>query len=88
MQAPTFNANNDFVNAIIEKQELIKVYPNPFSDIIKWNSLESVEVRDILGQLICTAENINRILTSSWNSGIYFIHLKGKNQTIKVIKIQ
>jgi len=45
-------------------------------------------VRDILGQLIYTTENTNRILTSSWNSGIYFIHLKGKNQTIKVIKIQ
>ena len=88
MQAPTFNANNDFVNAIIEKQELIKVYPNPFSDIIKWNSLESVAVRDILGQLIYTAENTNHILTSSWNSGIYFIHLKGKNQTLKVIKIE
>ena len=88
MKAPTFNANNDFINAIIEKQELIKVYPNPFSDIIKWNSLESVAVRDILGQLIYTAENTNRILTSSWNSGIYFIHLKSNNQTIKVIKIQ
>ena len=87
MQTPTYNANNDFINAIIEEQELLKVYPNPFSDIIRWNSLERVEVTNLLGELIYTAENTNHIFTSNWNLGIYFIHLKGKNQTIKVIKI-
>ena len=88
MQAPTFKANNDFINSITEKQEQIKVYPNPFSNVIEWNSLENVEVRDMLGQLIYTAEKTNRIPASSWESGIYFINLKDKNQTIKVIKIQ
>ena len=87
MQTPTYYANNDFINAIIEEQELLKVYPNPFSDIIRWNGLERVEVTNLLGELIYTAENTNRIFTSNWNLGIYFIHLKGKNQTIKVIKI-
>ena len=88
MQAPTFKANNDFINSITEKQEQFKVYPNPFSDVIKWNSFEGIEVRDILGKLMYTSENTNRISTSTWNTGIYFIHLKDKNQTIKVIKIQ
>ena len=88
MQAPTFKANNDFINSITDKKEQIKVYPNPFSDVIKWNSFEGIEVRDILGKLMYTSENTNRILTSTWNTGIYFIHLKDKNQTIKVIKIQ
>ena len=88
MQASTFKANNDFINSITEKQEQIKVYPNPFSDVIKWNSFEGIEVRDILGKLMYTSENTNRISTSTWNTGIYFIHLKDKNQTIKVIKIQ
>jgi len=88
MQAPTFKANNDFTNAITEIQEQIKVYPNPFSNVIKWNSLESVEVRDILGKLMHTSENTNRISTSIWETGIYFLHLKNKNQTIKIIKIQ
>ena len=87
MQAPTFNANNDFINSITEKQEQIKVYPNPFSDFIKWNSFEGIEVRDILGKLMYTSENTNRISTSTWQTGIYFIHLKDKNQTIKAIKI-
>ena len=88
MQVPTFKENNDFINAITEKQELIKVYPNPFSDVLKWNSLENVEARDILGKLMYTSENTNRISTSTWKTGIYFLHLKSKNQTIKVIKIQ
>ena len=87
MQAPTFNANNDFINTIEDKQALTNVYPNPFSTFIKWENMERVEVRDILGQLIYTAENTNRIATSNWGSGIYFIHLKDKNQIIKVIKI-
>ena len=87
MQAPTFNANNDFINSITEKQEQIKVYPNPFSDVIKWNSFEGIEVRDILGKLMYTSENTNRISTSTWQTGIYFLHLNDKNQTIKVIKI-
>ena len=88
MQAPTFKANNDFINSITEKQEQIKVYPNPFSNVIKWNSFEGIEVRDILGKLMYTSENTNRISTSTWQTGIYFLHLKDKNQTIKVIKIQ
>jgi hypothetical protein len=88
MQAPTFNANNDFINAITEIQVLVKVYPNPFSNVIKWNSLESVEVRDVLGKLMYTSENTNHISTSTWETGIYLLHLKDKNQTIKVIKIQ
>jgi len=88
MQSPTFKANNDFINAITEREEITLVYPNPFSTFIKWNNLENVEVRNIVGQLIYTAEKTSRIETSSLGSGIYFIHLKDKNQTIKVIKIQ
>ena len=42
MQAPTFKANNDFANSITDKKEQIKVYPNPFSDVIKWNSFEGI----------------------------------------------
>ena len=87
MQAPTFNANNDFINTIEDKQALTNVYPNPFSAFIKWENMERVEVRNVLGELIYTAENTNRIATSNWNTGIYFIHLKDKNQTIKAIKI-
>ena len=87
IQVPTFNSNNDFINAITEIHEKIKVYPNPFSDVIKWNSFEWVEVRDILGKLIYV-NNTNQISTSNWEIGIYFLNLKDRNQIIKVAKIQ
>jgi spore coat protein CotH len=88
MQVPTFNSNNDFVNSITENKELIKVYPNPFSNIIQWDSFERVEVRDLLGKLIYTDENTNLLQTSNWDSGVYFISLLDKNQTVKIIKIK
>ena len=88
MQVPTFNSNNDFVNSITENKELIKVYPNPFSNIIQWDSFESVEVRDLLGKLIYADENTNLVQTSNWDSGVYFISLLDKNQTVKIIKIK
>ena len=88
MQVPTFNSNNDFVNSITENKELIKVYPNPFSNIIQWDSFERVEVRDLLGKLIYTDENTNLVQTSNWDSGVYFISLLDKNQTVKIIKIK
>ena len=88
LQTPTFNANNDFINSITENHEQIKVYPNPFSDVIKWNGFKAVEVRDILGKLMYISENTNHISTSTWETGIYFLSLNDKIQTIKVIKIQ
>jgi len=88
MQAPTFKANNDFINAVQEDVEKVKIYPNPFKDVLLLNSKQQVEVRDILGQLIFSAESTNRISTSNWGSGIYFISLKDKKQSLKVIKIQ
>ena len=88
MQVPTFKANNDFINAVQEDVEKVKIYPNPFKDVLLLNSKQQVEVRDILGQLIFSAESTNRISTSNWGSGIYFISLKDKKQTLKVIKIQ
>jgi len=88
MQVPTFKANNDFINAVQEDVGKVKIYPNPFKDVLLLNSKQQVEVRDILGQLIFNAESTNRISTSNWGSGIYFISLKDKKQSLKVIKIQ
>ena len=48
---------------------------------------ENIEVRDILGKLIYSSEGTYRVQTSDWESGIYFIHLKNKKQTFKVVKI-
>lgn len=88
MLTPTFKANNDFPNSIEDISEGVIIYPNPFTDILYFEEEERVEVRDILGKIICFSENTNRIQTSDWESGVYFIFLKGKNQSVKVIKIK
>ena len=87
MLAPTFNANNDFPNSIEYPSERIMVYPNPCTDILYLESKESIEVRDILGKLICSLEDTHQILTSEWDSGVYFIYLKNRKQMLKVIKM-
>jgi spore coat protein CotH len=87
MQVPTFKVNNDFINTIIEKKVKIKVYPNPFTNVLYLEERENIEVKDLLGKLIYYSVSVNRIETSDWDAGIYFIYLKNKNQTLKVIKI-
>jgi hypothetical protein len=88
MLTPTFNANNDFPNSIDEVSENVKIYPNPFSDVLYLEEKEKIEVRDVLGKTIYSSTSENRIQTSYWDSGVYFISLKNKKQILKVIKIQ
>ncbi len=88
MLTPTFKANNDFPNSIDEISEKVIIYPNPFTDVLYLEKKEKIEVRDLLGKIIYSAASANRIQTSDWDSGVYFISLKDKRQTIKVIKIK
>ncbi len=87
MLTPTFNANNDFPNSIDQISDHLRVYPNPFTDILYFEDIENVEIRDILGKLVYYSIGTNQVNTSEWLSGIYFIYLKNKNRSIKVIKI-
>lgn len=87
MLPPTFNANNDFLNSIEDISDRVMAYPNPFTDVLYLEENEEVEVRDILGQLIYSSQHVRSLQTSDWNSGVYFIYLKNKKQTLKVIKI-
>lgn len=84
------------INKKLLNVNTIHAYPNPFTDIlqISWeNDVESLSIRNILGQEVYSTNNlksINRlnVLTDTWSGGIYFIRLKsGNNQKImKVIK--
>ena len=87
MLTPTFKYNNDFPNSINNIIDEIVVYPNPFSDILYIKNNDEIEVRNILGKLIYLASNVNRIQTSEWDGGIYFLHLRNKNITYKIIKL-
>ena len=77
--------NSDAIN---RRPISLKVYPNPFYDILYLEKKERIVVRDILGKIIYSSSNVNLVQTSNWDTGVYFISLKDKNQTIKVIKIK
>ena len=40
-----------------------------------------------MGRLIFSGNDKNRINTSDWNSGMYFIHLNNNIKAVKIIKI-
>ena len=88
MLTPTFNANNDFT--FIKENvgdDILDVYPNPFYSTININSHYSYSIRDVMGRLIFSGNDKNRINTSDWNSGMYFIHLNNNIMAVKIIKI-
>jgi spore coat protein CotH len=87
MLTPTFYANNDFPNSIQEIINPILIYPNPFTDFLYFDTIESIEVRNVLGKFIYSSEGERLLYTQDWDAGVYFIYLKNKNQTLKVIKI-
>ena len=87
MLTPTFQANNDFPNTTENIIESILVYPNPFKSTLYLETAENIEVKDVLGRSIFYSKGSKSIQTSSWPSGVYFICLKNKNQTVKVFKL-
>ena len=87
MLTPTFNDNNDFPISVEQIFNKAMIYPNPFTEILYLEGDERIEVRNFLGQLIYSAEYVRSIQTSDWDAGVYFIYLRNKNQTLKVIKI-
>ena len=87
MQYPTFNKNNNLATSVHYEQQLLRVYPNPFTDLLFLDGSYSIEVRDVVGNLIFKGEEVSNILTSKWSSGIYFVFLNGNHKAIKLIKI-
>ncbi|UKB81453.1 T9SS type A sorting domain-containing protein [Chryseobacterium sp. MEBOG07] len=70
----------------------IKIYPNPTTGIINLNTKsvpEKVEVHNVLGQVVRTFRNVNRIDISDLAAGIYLLKIASKNEssvTVKIIK--
>ena len=87
MLSPTFNANNNLSNNIEQIFREVVIYPNPFADILYIEGYEDIEVHNLLGELIYSSEGVRWLHTKDWDAGVYFIYLKNKNQTLKVIKI-
>src|SRR5690606_19301774 len=82
--------------ADVNKNNTIKVYPNPFNEYITI-SLEDIEVQntmieiiDITGKVILQQNTVNKKqmrLNTNFPSGIYFIKIIGDNALLKTEKI-
>jgi len=70
----------------------IKVYPNPFADVINFSDIENIEsitVNDVSGKLIKTVKPTKEISFSNNPSGVYIINVTfkdGDTKSFKVIK--
>ncbi len=71
----------------------ISIYPNPATDIvnIKGNDIQSVEVYNVLGQIIEVIDNIDvnnlTINTSNYSNGTYLIKITTNSNNITINKL-
>lgn len=76
----------------VQTNELLElsIYPNPASDkiyIVSNNTIDNIEVYDILGKRVITLKNVNEMDVSKLNSGLYLLKIwTGKQvQTKKLV---
>ena len=69
--------------------EIVAVYPNPLKDrlTVKAENLQSVEVYNIVGQLVMTASS-SVVAMDDLNQGVYFVRVNadGKTVTKRIVK--
>ena len=72
-----------------QKEAEINVWPNPTSSTlhIEAEGIENVEIRNLLGQIVLTAEKVETIDLSCLEKGVYLLIISGKNGSKRVIKI-
>ncbi|WET50310.1 choice-of-anchor J domain-containing protein [Chryseobacterium indologenes] len=76
---------------VMSRNNSVKVYPNPFADVISINKVENVQsasIIDISGKLIKTFDKpSSELFVKEIGSGIYMLKLEMKDGSQKVIKI-
>jgi hypothetical protein len=79
------------VTSIIENQiTSLNVYPNPASDFINFNTIETLEIiiTDLSGKVLSTHSDIqNRLDISDLNAGIYILHFTDSNKNSASLKL-
>lgn len=78
------------IHSLENKNRKIEVYPNPTDGLIHFSPPASVEVRNILGQVIVARDNVQTLDISTQPTNIYFLFILDKNnqivQRVKIVK--
>lgn len=76
-------------SSIMESDDNIAIYPNPFSDKIFFTEKYSrIDIYDILGKLVLSSKiSSNEINAKQLKNGIYFLNIYSKNKLTKRLKI-
>ena len=89
MLTPTFSANNTPSN--IENyniEEKVLAFPNPFNDHLNILAEDDFYITNLIGQKILDVNKTATLNTKFWDEGIYILHSKSSNNSIKLIKIK
>lgn len=81
--------NNVGVNTAVNNAN-IQVYPNPVSDILRWQStvsISNVKVFNLQSQLVMEAKEVNQINLNTLQNGLYMVQLYSGNQLVKKEKV-
>jgi hypothetical protein len=92
-QVSAYDASILATNETSNAKNTIKVYPNPFADVLNISEITNVKavlVTDFAGRLMKTITNpVSSLYLGELKSGMYLVTLKmkdGSNQTVKIIK--
>ena len=89
MLPPTFSANNTPSN--IENyniEEKVLAFPNPFNEHLNIIAENDFYITNLIGQKILDVNKTATLNTKFWDEGIYILHSKSSNNSIKLIKIK
>lgn len=74
----------------VNKKENIAIYPNPFNDVLKISDIKdvkSIDINDILGNLIKTLVPKKELYLQDLNGGVYIISMKYNDGSVKTFKV-
>ena len=75
-----------------EKEENIKIFPNPFDNYITVfaNDGANITITDVLGKIMYRSEifnEINEVSTTHFPKGVYFAKIQNRDNSIQTFKI-
>ena len=85
----SIDVDNTTLSTLDLEKTLIKVYPNPFSNVINISELvDEVKIYDNIGRLVKLYKNTNNIQTFELQNGLYIVHVlvEGQTAVFKLIK--